>query len=477
MKILKKLEASKEFWFVIFTSFLFFVLRLPSLFEPLWYGDEGIYQVIGNSLNNGKLLYAEIFDNKPPLLYWLYAIFNSDQFTIRLASLIFGVLSVGVFFLLSRRLLKNKENNNAPYLATLVFTILFALPVLEGNIANAENFMLLPILVAALLISNLKLFAAGILVGMAFLFKIVAVFDFAAFAAFCFILNINSFKREIRLSSIIAGFFLPLFLVSLFFISNGTFADFVKATFISNISYVGYGNRIGSFPILLFIKLVLLGIFTLYVFTKRKKINKNSLFILIWFAFSLFNAFFSQRAYTHYLLVLIPSLSLIAGLIFFYKKYQKTIVIFFIIALLTITKTFGIPNFNKSIAYYRNFISYIENKKTMVQYQAFFDRNTPFDYEIARFIKPKLSMHNTVFVWGNNAQLYRLIGVIAPTKYIVAYHMTSYKDGLTTTKSAIEKIKPKFIIIMANSRPIPFPLISYSKKININNSTIYERIF
>lgn len=490
MKILKGLETSREFWFVIFTTILFFGLRFPSLFEPIWYGDEGIYQVIGTSLNHGKLLYSQIFDNKPPLLYWLYAFLNSDQFTVRLVSLVFGALSVVIFFLLSKKLFGSSKNNSIPYLTTTVFAVLFGIPALEGNIANAENFMLLPIIAAALLISrlqspkatadggqaNFKLFVVGLLLGIAFLFKIVAIFDLTAFLVFYFILNFNS-KKEIKLSSIIAGFLIPIAAVTVYFISNATFFDFVKAVFISNISYVGYGNKIGALPILLFIKLFALGIFTSYIFKKRKEINKTTIFILTWFAFSLFNAFFSQRPYTHYLLVLIPSLSLMVGLISFDKKYQKVIVFIFLIALLITIRGFGIPKFNKNLNYYQNFVSYVKNEKTTFSYQSFFDRNTPFDYEIARFIKPKLAKNNTIFVWGNNAQIYQLVGAVAPTKYVVAYHISNYKDGAATTRISIEKVKPKFIIIMASNSPIPFSLMNYSKKININNATIYERIF
>lgn len=495
MRILKRLEDSREFWFVIFTSLLFFILRLPSLFEPLWYGDEGIYQVIGNSLNNGKLLYAEILDNKPPLLYWLYSVLQSDQFTVRLVSLIFGVFSVVAFFLLSKKLFKSEKNNNIPSITTFIFALLFALPTLEGNIANAENFMLFPIISAGFLVLNAQkqnsnrplinhlslilnpYFLAGLLLGIAFLIKIVAIFDMVSFFIFYSIINFNSLKKHIKLPSIIIGFILPILFVTLFFIFNGTFVDFIKAVFISNISYVGYGNKIGAFPVFLFIKLILLGISILYVFTKRKKINHTTLFVLIWFAFSLFNAYFSQRPYTHYLLVLIPSLSLMTGLILFDKKNQKTIAVIFLIALLTVAKGFGVPRFNKSIDYYQNFISYVMGKKTMASYQAFFDRNTPFDYEVARFIKPKLSKDDTIFVWGNNAQLYQLVGVVAPTKYVVAYHILNYKDGYISTKTAIEKTKPKFIVIMPQEKTIPYPLTNYSERMNINNATIYERIF
>ncbi len=478
MKILKGLENNKQFWFVVFSTFLFFILRFPSLFEPLWYGDEGIYQVIGTSLNHGKLLYSQIFDNKPPLLYWLYSVFHSDQFTIRLVSLIFGAISIGIFFLLSKKLFINKKNNNIPYLTTLIFAVLFGLPTLEGNIANAENFMLLPIIISAFLITTQKkLFIAGLLLGVAFLFKIVAIFDFSAFIIFCFILNIDSLKKEIRLSSIIIGFFLPIFLVSLNFLFNGTFIDFIKAAFIANISYVSYGNKIGALPFLLFIKLILLGGCILFLFTKRKKNHITVNFISIWFAFSLFNAYFSQRPYIHYLLVLIPSLSLMAGAVLFDRKYQKVIALIFLISLSVVIRGFGFSRFDKGIGYYQNFISYVMGQRTMTSYQAFFDQDTPSDYEIARFIKPKLNKNDTIFVWGNNPQLYQLVGVVAPTKYVVAYHISNYKDGPATTKQGLDQTKPKFIVIMASNNSIPFSLINYSRIININNATIYERIF
>lgn len=113
----------------------------------------------------------------------------------------------------------------------------------------------------------------------------------------------------------------------------------------------------------------------------------------------------------------------------------------------------------------------------MAQYQEFFDKKTPFDYEIARFIKSNIHKDDTIFVWGNNAQLYQLVGVIPPTKYIVAYHITSYSDGVSSTKASLEKTKPRFIVAMPNQGGIPFPLINYSKKININKAIIYERIF
>ena len=140
-------------------------------------------------------------------------------------------------------------------------------------------------------------------------------------------------------------------------------------------------------------------------------------------------------------------------------------------------KVFGIPKIEKNIRYYQNFISYIKNGKTTTSYQNFFDRNTPIDYEIARFIKPKLQKDDKIFVWGNNAQLYELTNTLPITKYVVAYHITSYKDGVSVLTSALEKMKPKYVVIMPNQKTIPYSLTNYFNKIKIGNANIYERVF
>ncbi len=180
--IKKDIIASKDSFFLLLTVFTFMLLRIPSLIEPYWYGDEGIYQVIGMALRNGRLLYRDIWDNKPPLLYVLYSFVNGDLFSIRSLSLLAGIGAVVAQFFLSKNLFKKRLSQ---YLSTGVFALLFGLPLIEGNIANAENFMLLPITMAFYFISrntqrNKELVVAGILLSISFLFKSVAVFDFAA---------------------------------------------------------------------------------------------------------------------------------------------------------------------------------------------------------------------------------------------------------------------------------------------------------
>src|SRR3989344_5715481 len=128
LRFLKE-EISRSYFFLSLSLVVFSFLRLPSVIEPYWYGDEGIYQVIGNALNKGRILYSGIWDNKPPLLYYIYASLGSDQFLVRLVSLIFGVASIVVFYFLAEKLLKTRL---AVYSATGIFAVFFASPVIEG---------------------------------------------------------------------------------------------------------------------------------------------------------------------------------------------------------------------------------------------------------------------------------------------------------------------------------------------------------
>ncbi|HEX8965368.1 MAG TPA: hypothetical protein VF820_02960, partial [Patescibacteria group bacterium] len=108
MKKLLALAAHKNTIFLIIVSCIFTLLRLPSFFEPYWYGDEGIYEVIGFALRHGRMLYTGIWDNKPPLLYIMYALVDGNQQGAKILSWFFGLLSIILFFFFSKKIFKNQ---------------------------------------------------------------------------------------------------------------------------------------------------------------------------------------------------------------------------------------------------------------------------------------------------------------------------------------------------------------------------------
>ena len=498
IKHITKLEKSKIVWSVIWIFLGFFLLRLPSLIEPNWYGDEGYYQIMGRALNHGSMLYSQIWDNKPPLLYLTYAFFHGDQFSVRLASLFVGLAATGFIFALVHTLFSKPKIS---IITTAVFAFLFGIPLIEGNIANAENFMLLPIIAAALLIykstetkndklTMKKIVVAGFLLGIAFLFKIVALFDFAAFFVFLLILSLperkimtmktltNLVTYSIKhLSFFLLGFLLPIAVAVIYFVANHTFSDFIHATLFGNIGYVNYGNKLFIAQGLLIIKLLLLATAIGVVVWKRNHFSKATIFTLLWVAFSLFDAFFSQRPYTHYVLVTLPSICLFLALVL-YEQKTKTKQVFislFIAILILITASFNIYSLKKTVLYYQNAVLFITGKRDTKTYQAFFDDKAPRDYAIAAFLKMNTKPNDPVFIWGDDPQIYVLSQTLPINKYVVAYQMRQSKESMATTERALNTVKPKYVIILFEAPNMPFRLTDYTNKFSLNRAAIYER--
>lgn len=486
MKAFEWLQKNFSIWFLFITSIFFILLRFPSLFEPNWYGDEGIYQADGMLIRAGASLYSGAWDNKPPLLLVFYALFNSDQFIIRTVSLFFGLFSVWLIFFIAKKLFS--ENIIAISISTIIFTILFGTNLIEGNIANTENLIIFPILASALLILNglhakkskqLKIyFSAGLVLSLAFLSKIVALFDFMAFTIFIFLASPEEFKIRIKnkLIPFFLGFGLPVIFTILYFYLTNNFKDFMDAFLLSNVGYVGLENHFIIPQGILYLKMIFLGLYLLIIYIKRNSINKKLLFILLWFGFTLFSAFFSQRPYLHYLLMFISSFSLILGAVIVFKKERLYLIALILFSLLIISRSFKIEN--QILSYYKNYINYTFGKIDTFTYQSYFDKNTPRDYEIANYIKANSSAADRIFIWGNNAQLYKLTNKTPLLRYTVAYHITGFPQGIKNMTDALNKYKPRYIIIMPNANEkYPLSLNGYSEKMDIRGALIYEKEF
>lgn len=470
---------------------VFSLLRIPSVSEPYWYGDEGVYEVVGMAIRAGRTLYSQIWDNKPPLLYLIYALFNGDLFYVRLLSLIFGILSVIAFFIVSKKLFKN---NLASYLSTSLFVLLFATPYIEGNIANAENFMILPILISFYLLfctrskKILYTVISGIFLSLAFLTKIVALFDFAAFGILLFYLrffetikfNAQKISKEIKeaISEIgqevlfAIAFLTPIVLTVIYFVVKGAFSSFFQAVFSQNVGYVGYANFFIIPNGLIYLKLFLLIFATLLAFRFRQNLGRSGLLIFVWLFFALFDAFFSARPYTHYLLTLVPAFCLFVGYVLENKKILFITVPFLLIILFLVDHNFS--PYKKNVAYYENYLKFITGGSTVV-YRNFFDPNTQRDYDLANFVKSNTNPTDNIFVWADGPQVYPLADKLPPGRYTVAYHITYYKNAIDETKTAVKNASPKYIIQIKSDPEIQNFLDGYEFRYKIDDANIYER--
>jgi len=487
MKRLYSFFTSFDSLFLILISCAFTLLRLPSLFEPYWYGDEGIYEVIGFALRHGRILYTGIWDNKPPLLYFIYALVNGDQQGAKFLSLLTGLIAVFLFFALSKKMFR--KNASITYIITGVFVVLFATPFLEGTVANAENFMIFPALFAAHLIwdfvekkkSLVYPFLAGLLLGFSFLIKVVAVFDFGAFFLFLFILQYKDLKNIVKqivpLFVFGISFSLPIIgLLGMYFF-QGTIKIALQSMFFSNVGYVGYGNTFIIPQGLLILKFMMLLGTSFVLFIKRKIFSSSLIFIILWFVFGLFSAYFSQRPYTHYVLVLLSSSMLCVGLCFFGKKFRIIFSLILLSIFLFIAFSFSLNVRRSFFTYYANFLSYVRGSETTTSYYSFFDQVTPRDYAIVDFLRLHKRPKDQLFIWGDSGQIYKLANALPPGRFIVAYHVTLTKANEEETKAVLERIRPRFVVMLPNQPEIPFSLMHYKPLYIIDGALVYAKTF
>ena len=459
------------------------LLRLPSFIEPYWYGDEGVTLTVGQGIRAGMDLYKDIHDNKPPLLYWVAAAFPTLM-QLKVATA-FGVLiAVGFFYHLALKLTGKK----GAILGTLVFSILSSVPLMEGNIVNGEIWQIIFVVAAFWLffknchcedlpnrqgrgnLSSNTIFFSGFLFGMGFLFKQPVVFDAAALGVFLVPKSLKELKHLKSLIFLGVGFLFPLALVSLYFLSQGTFSHFISDAFIQNSRYANAYNDFIIPQGKLYLRMLAgLGIVGLAISLFRKQ--PVLLFVAVLFTFETMGAFLTGRPYMHYLLGVVPSMSLGAAVLVQRKFWSKRLAVFALIAVVVLhyTITFFYKDQQmrrRTWFYYKHSASFMTGTMNQTDFHTFFDSITPYRYEVVNFLRPKLSSQpdnqitgqpdNHLLVWADDTLIYPMLNKQPQLGYIAAYHVSFY-DAFDDLTDILRTTPPRFIVTEKPERhPYPF---------------------
>ena len=307
--------AQRREWLVILLAGVV-ILRIPSLFEPYWYGDEGVYLTIGRAITQGVPLYKGIHDNKPPFLYLLAAIAGGDQFWFKFIALAWSLATVAAFAGLTETVWKGKKR--VVVASTIVFAALSTLPLWEGNIANAELFFLLPSILAWKYLWSKNgggwVLFGGILLGLGALFKMPVILEAGVWPLVWWVKKDKDwFKKSVILAT---GVMLPIAISGAYFVAVGAGREYWMAAWAQNLPYLsswkaqtgtGIYSLKGRMLVLAGIATVLIGL--------RKKLGVTALAIGWWWAVTLFAALLSGRPYPHYLLQAAPATALGVGLL------------------------------------------------------------------------------------------------------------------------------------------------------------------
>ncbi len=442
------------------------VLRIRLLEVPLE-RDEGEYAYAGQLILQGIPPYAQAYNMKMPGIYAVYAlimaIFGQTPKGIHLGLLAVNISTIILMFLLGKKL----YDSFVGIIAAASFAILSLDPSVLGVFANAEHFVILPVIGGLLLLlrgiesNRMKdFFWSGLLFGIAFIIKQHAiVFIIFAILYFCFNLfnrkTDTLFNRALRCGLFLSAILLPFTLTVLVLLLSGVFDKFWFWTFtyareyvLSNTLRWGFFKKRIIDTVSLSILIWGLAAVGLLAPIWNRKIRPQSLFVAPFFVFSFFSVCLGFYFRPHYFIFLLPSVSLLAGIgissvgclfsrktlllrrgvpillaifIFSYTVYQQRLFLFRVDPMLASRLVYGLNPFPESL-------------------------------KIADYIKKHSKGGDRIAVIGSEPQIYFYSDRHSATGYIYTYALMEEHDFALKMQremiKEIEEVSPKFIIFV-----------------------------
>ncbi|HEY8761983.1 MAG TPA: hypothetical protein VIP52_13845 [Candidatus Dormibacteraeota bacterium] len=286
------------------------LVRLPSLFEPRWYSDEGIFTTVAWAAGHGRALYSGVYDNAPPMIYWLFrlaqALGSLEQHSVvQLLATVAATVAAVLTFEVSRRFLRP----SAAALAGGLTGVVLSLPVLDGDLINVE-LAALPFFLGALLLAfsrrGVLLLVSGALLGITIATRPSFVLDSFAIA----VPLLAAPERVRRLCLFAAGVALACVAVVAVLAGGGSLAAYLAEVLPADHAYLVWSNGGTLFPLL-----VRLGALTVAALIGlRLATTPAGRLAAVWLPAALAAASLTPRELTHYSHEAIPPISFAVAL-------------------------------------------------------------------------------------------------------------------------------------------------------------------
>ncbi|GEM_PF-396574 len=227
--------------------FLFFVilsvaLRFFSFFPSVLNHDESTYLEIAREMLEGKVLYVDLIDIKPPGIFLIYALFQwLFGHSIVIMRLLPALLIAVSSFIVFKTSLRFTSNDRVAVASGTIYILFLSTWSGFGISPDIEIFFNLFTISALYVFVNrdhwLNYAVAGLLMGTGFIIKYVVLFDLIAFLLFFTWRFFRNQPRKppgsllLKLSTAVTGFMLPFLCVNLYYYVTGYFQEFAEITY------------------------------------------------------------------------------------------------------------------------------------------------------------------------------------------------------------------------------------------------------
>ncbi len=506
-KMIQSRNMHREFLLGFFLLLLVITVRLPSINLPLD-NDSGSNAYSARLIVQGEPLYGTHHPGHHlPAVYYTYAaifaLFGDQPASLKIF-LIFWVW-INALFLYS--LGKQLSNRIAGILAAVFFILVTSMTILNGDSAEAELFANLPLTAACwLAIRSIKnqvrpigYFLVGVISALGFLYKSVYLTSLAAVGATLFLFVLLNRQRQdwIRFirqcALILTGFLLPVALTFAYFVAVGL-GQRLLLVFQYGLTYVGINNRAINFsglyiPLVIIISIcaalaVICILGTAHILIRLPKtISKNRqeglprFLVVAWLISSWAAAGASGFGFSHYALILVPPLSLVAGVeigdlwsrirrLRISSSYGLQFLLPTLMAIAVIINSLYV-----SKDYYIGYVNYLSGRTTFndfISQNAFLGPANLEAVQVARYIDLHTSKEDRILTWTELAQICyladrrsssdvlwpRYVPLLGPPQrildpkpsYIVLYPYPSNSEEGKYTEWLTQEIKPNYIL-------------------------------
>ena len=370
--------------------------HLPSFMHRLLDGDEAIYGSIAVLMNLGGGLYdAGGVDNKPPGIFWAYALtfraFGAyDMTAIHAVAVVVLAATCAVIFLIAR----DVADPRAGVLAALFYGILTAAGNPRLLAANTELFMMLPLCASVLCMLRRRWFWSAVLLVAAFAFRQSAAVNVLLVAAALWWLEPAS--SRVRAGAIFAvGGVVSLAAGAALIASTGSLPGFWRWTIGTLVGYAA-GNWT---PAVVFARardslvpfVVEMGVFWIAataVTVRWRAINVQARLMVIWLAVAMAGSLAGGHLSWHYFIQAMGPLAVVAAVAFETIRLRRAVTAFAIAGIAVPAMAWWVFDANADPLTYD------------------FGAPIPQHEAVAAYIDSHTSPGDRVFVWGDWPALY-----------------------------------------------------------------------
>lgn len=457
----KFVEIFKKIIVCIVIVFISITICMRSELKPFFKRyptiDSDVYIYIGQELNNGKVMYKDIFDHKGPLFHFIEYIGVKLSFYWYEGVWIIEIISMIVFFSFIYKT-SNLITKNKLLSILVIFTsaIPLSLFFINGNYPEEYSLPFVGIglyYMIKYIVSKKEMdLKTGLLIGASFgcvtiiklnLVSVWVIFVLAIWGMQIYNKKWNELKKSILYMGI--GALIPILIAIIVLLIQQNLIDCFKQYILFNFKYAT--NEEGSLEVTIKTfasKVFLLSLFAcvidfIYRIVLKKEDKKISVLSLIYAIFSFLILIMPLNAYNHYGMILTPTyvipLSLLIKDFFELIKSDESKIIFALGFIIVFCLTFYITR--------RDIVTL---EKDLIC--ATLERTAVKENDFTKYIEENTTEDDNILMLGNDCNVYLRTNRSSECKYV--YHIPISRIDPNIMKETIEEIKkhkPKIIAL------------------------------